>query len=199
MKRITFKQQAAQRIYDDYINRIERTVKSLGAKDKEDVLMEFNSHIYESCQQLEANSEVDKLLDVVQKLGAPEEVLQPLLAEKKLEQATRTFNPVHVFKAIVLNIGNGISFMILGLLYLMLFIFVFTIFWKLLQPNEIGFFIGEGDFYIGAANWEKLQSGAIREVLGNWFIPVMIVVSMVWYFVITLLLKLKNYFNNTNK
>ena len=97
MKQINFKEKTSQKIYADYIKRINRTTSVLAKDDQQDVLMEFNSHIYEGMARKSNGSEVDHLLDVLEKLGAPEEVLKPLIAQKKLEQATRSFNPVDVF------------------------------------------------------------------------------------------------------
>ena len=99
MKQISFKQSASKRIYDDYMKRIRKTTSRLSKLDQEDILMEFNSHIFEGIQNSTAEFEIDSLLDITQKLGTPEEVLKPLIADKKLEQATKTFNPVHVFNA----------------------------------------------------------------------------------------------------
>ncbi len=190
MKPIVFKQTASQKIYDDYINRIKRMLSDLPNEDRLDVLMEFNSHIYESTDKSSETSEVDDLMDVLEKLGSPEIVLVPLKAEKKLDQATRTFNPLHVFKAILWNIGNGISYIVFACLYLLLAGFVFCIFSKIWNPSEVGMFFKDGvlqniGMYSGAAG------DGVYEVLGNWFIPVMIVISILWYLLITMLLKLK--------
>ena len=71
MKQLEFKQQAAQRIYEDYIKRINRSIASLSKADQHDIQLEFNSHIYEAMQGSTLESEIDSLLDVTQKLGAP--------------------------------------------------------------------------------------------------------------------------------
>lgn len=192
MKPIIFKQTASQKIYDDYIKRIKRMVSDLPKEDRLDVLMEFNSHIYESTHQSNQTDEVDDLMDVLEKLGSPEEVLIPLKAEKKLEQATRTFNPIHVFKAIALNLGNGVVYIVFALLYLFLGAFVFCIFAKVWNPSDVGMFFSDGTFQsLGMRSGHDVDSGQVYEVLGNWFIPVMIVISVIWYLFITLLLRIK--------
>ena len=149
MKQLEFKQEAAQRIYDDYIKRINRTVATLSNVDQQDIQLEFNSHIYESMQGSNKESEIDSLLDVLQKLGAPEEVLTQLVADKKLEQATKTFNPAHIFKALALNISNGISYTIFAILYLILGIGVFSIGAKIFYPDKVGFYVYEKGWSIG--------------------------------------------------
>ena len=184
MKQLEFKQEAAQRIYDDYIKRINRAVATLSKADQQDIQLEFNSHIYESMQGSNKESEIDSLLDVLQKLGAPEEVLTQLVADKKLEQATKTFNPAHIFKALALNISNGISYTIFAILYLILGIGVFSVGAKLFYPDKVGFYVYEKGWSIGIGE----NSGT--EVLGNWFIPVMLGVLLLLYILTTLMLRL---------
>lgn len=185
MKQINFKQSASQRIYDDYMKRIRKAVITLPKNDCEDILMEFNSHIYEGIKSSSDEFEVDNLLDVLQKLGVPEEVLLPLVADKKLEQATKTFNPIHIFKALVLNISNGISYIIFAVLYLFLGTGVFLIFAKIFNPSEVGLFIGHGNWVFGVSAYPE------DEVLGKWFIPFVLLTMALLYLLITLLLKFK--------
>nr|WP_315223391.1 hypothetical protein [uncultured Flavobacterium sp.] len=195
---IQFEQKASQRIYNDYMKRIKKATNSLSKDNQDDIYMEFNSHIFEAIQHKNDTNEIDSLLDIIEKLGAPEEVLKPLVADKKLEQATRTFNPVHVFRALILNFTNGISYVIFFILYLFLFGFVFLIFAKIFNPEHVGLFIKEHSasiFVLGMMSPEnKLHSNAV-EILGNWFIPVMILSTFLFYFLITLLLKFKKSIN----
>ena len=184
MKQLEFKQEAAQRIYDDYIKRINRAVATLSKADQQDIQLEFISHIYESMQGSKKESEIDSLLDVLQKLGAPEEVLTQLVADKKLDQATKTFNPAHIFKALVLNVSNGISYTIFTILYLILGIGVFSVGAKVFYPDKVGFYVYEKGWSIGIGE----NSGT--EVLGAWFIPVMLGVLLVLYILTTLMLRL---------
>jgi hypothetical protein len=156
--------------------------------------MEFNSHIFEDIQKKSGINEIDLLLDILEKLGIPEEVLKPFVADKKLEQATKTFNPIHVFKALVLNFTNGISYIIFFILYLFLFGFVFLIGAKIVNPAEVGLYSRDASFFVLGISSEAKQSG-VSELLGNWFIPVMLVLTVAFYFLITLLLKLKKTIN----
>lgn len=198
-KPIPFTDAVANRVYQNYIKRINKTVASLPAKDRQEILLELNSHIFEGLkhktQQKEV--EVERLLDILEKLGEPEEVLKPLVADKKLEQATTTFNPIHLAKALILNISNGISYLFFILLYLSLFGFVFLIYAKISQPKGVGLYFKEGSFRaLGKLNPEYLAATPHNEVLGNWFIPVMIMAIITCYFLITLLLKLKRIINH---
>lgn len=196
IERLKFQQSAAQRVYDDYMKRMQKTTKTLSKSDQEDVLMEFNSHIFEGMQNQSKDSEIDTLLDILDRLGTPEVVLKPMIADKKIEQATKTFNPIHIFKALVLNITNGISYIIFLFLYLLLLGFLYLIYAKLRYPSEVGMFFNDDSFMaLGRVSAEKLQSSGMTEVLGYGFIPVMILSILVFYFLITLLLRLKRSLN----
>lgn len=192
MKPIQFEHKTAQKIYNDYISRIKRTTSSLNKTDREEILMELNSHIYEGMSNTTKENEIENLVDLTEKLGAPEEILKPLVAQKKLEQATKTFNPIHIFKALLLNISNGVAYIFFALLYLVLFGFVFLIIAKINNPDNVGLFFKNGTFYLlGTRQTSTLQELGLTEVLGNWFIPVMLFCIIVLYILITLLLRLK--------
>jgi len=190
---LQFKNTDAQRVYHQYIKRIRNTVKPIPEADGQEVLMEFNSHIHEYLQKYPDQPELNSLLNIIDKLGAPEEVLKPLIADKLLEKATRTFNPLHLFKALVLNITNGISYTIFAILYLFLGSFAFLIFAKAFT-TDVGMYFKEGKFQ--AVGWIKNPDGH-EEVLGHWFIPLVVFAIILIYLLLTLLLKLKKSFINT--
>lgn len=192
MKNITFQHKTSQKLYDNYIKRIKKQIATLPKEDRFDLIMEFNSHIYEGLQQNNETSEINNLVEILDKLGNPEEVLKSTVADKKLIQATKTFNPIHIFKALALNIANGISFIFFSILYLCLLSFGFLIVQKIIQPNEIGLFFEKGKFAVLG----RTSDVNATEVLGNWFIPVMIISAITLYFIITLLLKLKQRVKN---
>jgi uncharacterized membrane protein len=190
IENIKFNQDASKRVYKDYMNRVIKVTNSLSKKNQDDIYMEFNSHIFEAMQYKKEANEIDVLLDVLEKLGTPEIVLKPLIADKKLEQATKTFNPIHVFKALVLNFTNGISYIVFFILYLLLSGFVFLIFAKITYPSQVGMFYKDSSFMVlGIA--ENAKQNGITELLGNWFIPVMLLAIFTFYILITLLLKFK--------
>lgn len=196
IKEIEFKETASKRVYDSYMKRIKKAVKQLPSSDQNEIILEFNSHIYEGLQRHTNSLEIDHLLDIIDKLGIPEEVLKPLVADKKLDQATKTFNPLHIIKALALNITNGISYLIFFVLYLLLFGFVYLIYAKIVNPKEVGLFLNDNSFMVlGQIKEGKLNNTAITEVLGNWFIPSMLLSIIVSYFIITYLLKLKRKIN----
>ncbi|WP_339812252.1 HAAS signaling domain-containing protein [Zunongwangia profunda] len=193
MKEITFKNRSSTLIYRDYLKRLEKNLKHSSAKDRKNILMEFNSHIFEGIQRygnIEVN-ETEKLMEVLNKLGDPQDVLKPMIAEKKLEEATRTFNPIHVFKALVLNITNGVKYIFFAFLYLVLIGFLIIIGAKINNPKEVGLYFKDGDFYLlGKMKPELMESLSANEVLGNWFIPFFLLLTVLLYIIITFLMRI---------
>ncbi|WP_412850762.1 hypothetical protein ACL0VS_01080 [Chryseobacterium sp. PMSZPI] len=189
-KKIHFKNAEAQKIYEHYILQVQSATKKLSYEDQKDILMEINSHIYESTSRISEESEILNLKNTLSRIGIPNEVLKPLIAEKKLNQATRTFNPIHIFQALTLNLSYGIIYCVFFILYLFLFSFVFLIFAKIFVPDHVGFYYKKGEIfqYGGFIQNEHLQQ---YEILGNWFIPVTLVLAIAFYFTIVLLLRLK--------
>jgi len=188
MKRITFTNTSAQKIYDDYLKRVERTTAILPPADRLEIMMEINSHIYEATQGMPADQEIEQLLDTLEKLGAPEEVLQPLVANKKVLQATRSFRPRHIIQALYLNINNGIGFIIFSLVYLLIVVLGLLIPLKLIYPEKTGLFI-RNDHFFGFGYVTELKPG-LTELLGSWFIPTVFFFMGVFYFLNTLLFRL---------
>jgi len=190
-KKIQFENTDAQKKYENYLRQIQLATKKLNKEDQNDILMELNSHIFESISNTkDEHNELQNLINIIDKIGNPNEVLKPLIAEKKLDQATRTFNPIHIFQALLLNFSYGIIYFVFSTLYLFLFSFVVLIFGKIFFPNNVGFYYKKGEIfqYGGFIDNYRLQN---YEVLGNWFIPVTVILGILFYFLITLLLKLK--------
>jgi len=194
MKLLQLDNSSAQRIYDDYIVRCKKSLRIQSEEDKEDCLLEINSYIYE---YLAANKENDKdgvenLLNILDRIGIPEETFKELIASKKISQAVKTFNPKVLMQTLFLNIQNGFIYIILSILFLFLAAFPVLIVLKLIKPNDIGLFVGNHSFFFGFAD---SKNGT--ELLGNGFIPVSIIATAVIYFLILFILKTKRQINKT--
>ena len=187
MKRITFRAKPAQHIYDDYMNRVEKCTSMLSPEDRTEMIMEINSHIYEAISRSGSDNEANDLVDVITRLGVPEEFLKPLVANKQLTQAVRTFNPKDLFLAIMLNLKNGVIYPVFGLLYLFLFSFVVIIIMKIISPEHTGLFYN-GDSFRGFGYLNN--TAGLTEILGYWMIPVTGLTATALYFAVTLLLRI---------
>lgn len=186
MKPIEFKNQASQRVYNDYMNRCKRVIKILSDSDQQECLMEVNSYIYEYVNNHQHEEELTALLNIIERLGAPEVTLKEVVAGKKISQAVRTFNLKHLIQALLLNLRNGIAYIILFIMTLTLLCFPVVIILEIINPVKTGLWVGKGHFVFG----QVLPQAGVNEVLGNFFIPVVILLGILLYFLIIFLLKL---------
>ena len=149
--------------------------------------MEVNSLIYEYLENNKTGDETSDLLTILERIGNPEETLKEVVAIKKTQQAVRSLNPKHIAESLVLNIGKGSFYIILSLLFLLSGAFFLLAVLKLFFYNRIGCYAGEGIFYFGFSDGK-----GVREVLGHWFIPVVLTIGSLLYYLTVLLLKFKN-------
>lgn len=185
MKLIQFKNNSAQRVYNDYIKRCRKALKGLPENDTEECLLEINSHIYEYHEANKASDEMENLLNVLDRLGLPEETLIEFTASKKINQAVKTLNPKFLIQALFLNIRRGVIYVFLSLLLIFLLSFPILIVFKLIYPEKVGCFVGEKSLYLGFVG----QHPNTTEVLGNWFIPAALLTAALLYFLILFILK----------
>lgn len=185
MKLISFKDSSSQRVYNNYIERCKKVVKILSEQDREECLLEINSHIYEYVWANETGNEMQRLLDVLDRLGNPEETLKEVVAAKKIRQARKTFNPKHLFQALLLNVGNGLIYTVLFVLFLVLACFPVLMVLKVIYPDNVGLFISTNGFN-GFGYLSNVNNA--NELLGNWFILVTAIIMAGLYFVVVFLL-----------
>jgi uncharacterized membrane protein len=194
MKSLQLENKSAQRIYNDYIARCNKSLKILSPADKEECLLEINSYIYEYLEANKGNGkdEIENLLNILERLGVPEETFRELIASKKMNQAIRTLNPKALVQALFLNIGNGFIYILLSLLFLIEVCFVVLIVLKLIYPNRVGVFVGSHSFAIGFSNTQP----GVTEMVGNWFIPAAMIATAILYFFSLFILKTQKKINN---
>jgi len=181
----------AGKILAMYQKRVAYIIKPLSEKDRRDIEMELDSHIYESMARYPKQDEVSTLLYALEKLGEPEQFLPAVVAERKLAQAGKSFNPAHIASALALNIGRGfiktVLFIISSLLYLFSAALIILSVLKLFSPRHTGVFIDESS-HISIAWLQTVRPGT-RELLGLWFTPAAIITAALIYVINTILLK----------
>jgi len=182
----------AHKILALYDKRVLHIIKPLGEKDRRDIKMELDSHIYESMARNPKADEVTTLLLALERLGEPENFLYDVVAERKLNQARKSFNPLHIASALALNIGRGfiksVLFFIIGILYIVSFAFAGLALLKPFFPAKIGLYANSHSIF--AAGWVENLPAGTKELLGYWFTPTFILIAAFLYVINTLLLKL---------
>jgi uncharacterized membrane protein len=68
-------------IVDHYLERLRKSLRGIPAKDRDELVKEINSHIYESFRRDPAPDEVARVLKVLDKLGEPADVISSRMPE----------------------------------------------------------------------------------------------------------------------
>lgn len=186
-----FSETVAEKIWKDYFRRVNRCSKALGAEEQQELVLEIQDHLLESFKQETGATEAERLLDAIEKIGDPESFIKPLVADKLLTKASKTFNP----KTIVKGLFQYLSISIRNFLFALLFTvgYLASIAMGLMAllkpffPQHIGLIIYEnGDFVFGI---DVDITGAVGEVLGYWIIPIGAALCVFIYLGLTRLLK----------
>jgi hypothetical protein len=87
----------------------------------------------------------------------------------------------------MLNIRNGVGYVMLSLIYLVIFAFGGLVLLKIIFPTHTGLFLHNGSFIEFGYN-TQIPANA-TEIMGNQFIPFAITITIAAYFLNTLLFR----------
>jgi len=109
------------KIVDNYLRRVREHMRGIPKEDREEMLKEMTSHIYEAYSKDPAEDEIDKILNVLQRLGEPAEVIAERLPETMVEYGKKRKLPMYIlggffFIVIGLPLGLGGLGVLIGLL-----------------------------------------------------------------------------------
>ncbi len=186
MNILLFQSESTQKIYENYLKRVGKMIAILSKEDREELLLEIKSHIYEGMQRDKTEDKVATLLKLLDDLGEPEDFLKPMIAERKLLEATRSYNPKHIFLALKLNLQNGSKFILFAFLYLLLFTFITLPITKVIFPNQTGLFYKNNVFF-GFGFIDDVAG--TEELLGFWLIPICVIIGLFLFIIVTQLLR----------
>lgn len=187
MNKLKFSNEAAQQRYNKYMHQCEMVTRVLSASDRDDCLMEINSYIHEYMETHRGMDESAALEDILARLGAPEVTLREVVADRKVAEAVTTYHPRALFQAIVINLRNGMAYFIIFILFMILLAVPVLVIQKIIDPGEVGLWVGRKTFVFG---YHDAGEKDVREVLGNAFIPVVLVLGGFLYIAIVQILRL---------
>jgi uncharacterized membrane protein len=187
-----FVETVTEKIWHNYFRRVNRCSKALETHQQKELVLEIQDHLLESFKQETGTTEADRLLDAIEKMGAPEEFIKPLVADKLLGKAVKTFNPKTVLKGLFYYLSISIRNFLLGILFTIGYItavgMALMALLKPFFPHHVGLNLYKnGDFVLGI-DWDI--TGSTGEVMGFWVIPVCTTLAVLIYFGLTRLLKL---------
>jgi uncharacterized membrane protein len=154
-----------------YLNRLESALGGLSPEYKDDILREIRAHIMDSAEHSADHAgAVDRVLRL---LGTPEELAARYTAECQLERASRSFSPWVLLRTCWqwarLGIKGTLAFFVGVIGYSLALALTATVFVKPFLPSRVGMWIGAEGFKIGVSDHPE----QMRELLGNYFVPVM--------------------------
>ncbi len=185
----------SKRIWNDYFIRVNKVLKSLDQASKEEIILELKSHLFSSIENDNSSDEPTRILNAIGQLGEPEEFLKPIVADKLLSQASKSFNPANIFQALFYNVfyttfRRAMISLVLFTVYLVSIILLVTVVSKIFIPESVGLFVyesgawlfgvdfPEGGWRFGVNTLENGQEGHARELLGYWLIPLGVGISV---------------------
>lgn len=187
-----FKTKEAGKVFAQYIRRLERSISKLPSEMQTDIQNEISGHILDSMEHSKGELELDKLLDAIERLGNPEKFMKPMIADYEAVYATSTFQPVHILRAMVRNLGAGfertVKYSVFFILYSTLFSFAILFLGKIFFPGNTGLFINNNGGFKAFGIFSPVLGDV--ELLGYWLLPMSLIGLVMDYFLITFIMKL---------
>lgn len=186
-----FSDKLARKIWGQYFRRVRWHSRSLNPRIQEELHLEIQDHLYESFKLEKGDSEAERLLNAIDKIGNPEEFIKPMIAEKLLTEASRTLNPKTIISGLYYNVRTGTKklffSLLFGLGYFISFVCGLMVILKILFPETSGLLIHRnGGWALGIIDEVK---DIKEDILGFWIIPIGIILAVFIYWGLSRLLK----------
>jgi uncharacterized membrane protein len=92
----------AAQVVDNYLARLSKGLKGFPAKDREELVKEIHSHIYESFRNDPTENDVDRILKVLDKLGEPADVIAARLPEAMVTLGKKKKLPFYILAGVLI-------------------------------------------------------------------------------------------------
>lgn len=189
-----FEDEVARRLWENYVERIESMLAPLHPAARREIVQELKVHLLDSIRHDEAQAEAERVLNATERLGRPEDFLEPIVTDRIIEEGAATYNPLWIVKGLGRTLTRGVKNTILGLFfgigYLLAAVTASLAVLKPFFPSHVGLFRGTGE---GAYRWAFGyidQTEGMTELLGNWIIPISLALAVLLYLGLTKMLVL---------
>jgi uncharacterized membrane protein len=110
-----------EKIIQNYLNRFKRHLKGLPENEQEELLKEIHSHIYESYVNDPGENEVERIFDVLDRLGEPAEVASTRMSNAIVNMGKKKKLPFLILSGLLIGLigvplGIGGAAILFGLL-----------------------------------------------------------------------------------
>lgn len=167
-----FSDPAAARAWDAYFDEVTRRLRPLSRQRRREITDELVAHVLDGLDSEVEGSETDRLSTVLTRMGSPSAYLDDIV-----EDAARTAETGagwrfgQGLRSLARRAGLGASYL-LGLATLLMAI------GKFFYPENVGLFRMTTGWIVAG----YVDNEGATELLGAWFIPIMLLLSIVfWY------------------
>ena len=91
-------------IVDNYLARLRKGLKGFPTQDQEELVKEIHSHIYESFQNDPATNEVERILNVLDKLGEPGVVISTRMPSAMVKLGKKKKLPFYILAGFLITL-----------------------------------------------------------------------------------------------
>ncbi len=182
----------AVRIWEQYFKRLERAIRALGNEQRSEMELEVQDHLLQGFRETAGANEAERLLLAIENLGEPDVFIKPMLADRLLDKASRTFFPKDIGSGLYYYVFGSMRQMLLGLFftagYLVSFGLVMMAVMKVFFPSHCGLLVfADGDWVFG---FKLHHAGLKSDLLGYWVIPLGLAAGALIYIGLSKLLRL---------
>ena len=181
-----FDDPAMVKLWNAYFSEFDKLSAPLEDEGRE-LRSDLERHVMESIgAQTATGNPAQQLKVALERLGRPIDYLHPMLGERYISRATRTYNPVAVgkglFHTILAGGGRLLAASLFCLGYLFIAVFAVIALSKPFWADNVGLFRApDGTIAAGIV----AETAGHQEVLGWWSIPIALALAMLTYLLLT--------------
>lgn len=116
--------ESVKKIVDNYLAKLKNHLKGIKETDQDELIKEINSHIYESFKNDPTENEIDRILNVLNKLGEPVDVISRRMPKAMVEMGKEKKLPTYILAGVLIALF-GLPLGISGIAVLFSIIIVF--------------------------------------------------------------------------
>ncbi len=110
-----------EKIVDNYLGKLEKNLRGFPEKDREELVREIHSHVYESYRLDTTENEVERILKVLDKLGEPADVISSRVSPAMVTMGKKKKLPFYILAGTLIALfgvplGLGGVSVVIGLL-----------------------------------------------------------------------------------
>ena len=173
---------------ENYFAQLGSKMADLPQNQRQDFLMELRAHVMDRLEQVASPSEED-CRNVLNALGTPDEIARQYRMELLLKRSTWRISPISVLRTslrwTVAGIQGYLVFIVAMIGYVVSACFFITALLKPIFPHHVGLFVNEEGVQI--ARFPFQPHG--HELLGNYFIPLAVILGYLITLATTLLIR----------